>query len=127
MKKNIITIDLELLQYGHNLEDLQNAQVPTPCTLTDAVEKYGRVEVHNLKPECSDFNLYEIRSKEESEYFKENYLYKQDTLEDGIYEVEFGTTTQVVYVVNNRYSSIKNSPNTGDIKELPNPRKIADL
>jgi hypothetical protein len=129
MMNNIISIDLDKLN-GFNKyirDEIKGAQVPTPCTLTDAVEKYGRVEVHNLKPECSDFNFYEITSKEEAQNFIKNHLYKEETLEDGIYEVEIGNSIQMVYVKDGKWCTTKNGLYFDDTHEFKNPRKKAEL
>lgn len=121
MKKNIISIDLDLLEYGHNLEDLQNAQVPTPCTLTDAVEKY-RVNVVHYNTE----EVFFLDTKQEAERFIKENLYKEETFEDGIYEVKFKSQIICVYICNGSWGHDKKDVSRS-IDEIQNPRKIADL
>ena len=77
---NIISIDLDQYskEYGLlNGNDLTMFQVQTPCTLTDAVEKFDLI-IPSL-----DVRLV---TEKDVEHFKENHLYKEETLEDGIYE-----------------------------------------
>jgi hypothetical protein len=127
MKKNLMTIDLDKLEASEGLimtawtmEGIKNAQVPTPCTLTDAVEKYGNVQMPEI-PNDIDGNYVSLECKKEVENFKENHLYKEDVLEDGLY-IDDG----VYYRVINGKILLLIAKEYG-IKKLKNPRKIAEL
>ena len=63
MKNNIISIDLDDFNDKENI--LKEKQVPTPCTLTDAVEKF------DIIIDCLGVPL---NTKEDVELFKEEYL-----------------------------------------------------
>ena len=111
---------------GHcktNYEDVK--PIEERCTLTDAVEKYKEVTVGDVDEVGLCFNL---DNKEDVKDFVENHLYKQKTLEDGIYEgfVNNETSLTVVYVKNNAFGSWKDRIHY-DIKLLKNPKKIAEL
>ena len=79
MKKNIITIDLDNFPGALiSKEAAINAQVPTPCTLSDAVEEYDHIRVPTIG----------IIYKKDVESFKENHLYKEEVLEDAVYQTD---------------------------------------
>lgn len=71
MKKNIISIDLDKISDKVFIDDVKNAQVPTPCTLTDVIEKWDLIKV----------GCHMMYNSDDVEDFKKNHLYKE-TLED---------------------------------------------
>jgi len=138
MKKNTITIDLDRLEGILDAVDgmkvmswIKKAQVPERCTLTEAVEKFGYVKIGNCNPESKDFITCEIRCKKEVEKFKSQYLDKEETLEDGIYEGIYRGDTILCYIKKNKlYSSRPTLENMGagvPATDLINPVKIANL
>ena len=101
---------------GFRHEDLKPYEVPTPCTLTDAVEKYEHVRVPTIG----------IIYKQDVENFKENHLYKYEVLEDGIYEGIHEGEKVLFYLIDGLVGFNKTS--FSDIlKRIQNPRKIAEL
>lgn len=94
------------------------------CTLTDAVEKY---DIDILCKESGE-QLMELNDAKAVKAFKRDYLNKEETLEDGIYEgfVNNEISPTVVYVKNNAFGSWKDKIHY-DIKLLKNPKKIAEL
>ena len=125
MKKNIITIDLDKLEgYAISKEQLYDAKVPTPCTLTDAVERYDEIIVD------SDKERFVLTCRRDVDYFIENHLYKEDVLEDGIYE---GTVTGVnsrrlFYIENGSAYSSRDFTKLGfHLEQLTDLKKIAEL
>ena len=119
MMNNIISIDLDKLNgfLKYISDEIKVAQVPTPCTLTDAVEKLGVIWVN-------DFD--NLKTKGDVERFKREYLYKEETLEDGIYEVKFKSQIICVYICNGSWGHDKKDVSRS-IDEIQNCRKIADL
>ena len=124
MKKNTITIDLDrfVSQSHYTKWEIKNAQVPERCTLTEAVEKVGRVEV-----KIAIGHWKSLTNAEKVQQFKSQYLDKEETLEDGIYEVELSNSTQLVYVRNGKWSACKNPRVQWKATDLINPVKIANL
>ena len=89
MMNNIISIDLDNLNGFHKYirDEIKGAQVPTPCTLTDAVEKYGCVQMPET-PNDIEGNFVSLESKEEAQNFIENHLYKEEkSLKHMIFEL----------------------------------------
>ena len=136
MKKNTkITIDLEGLEFrlGEEYDPRQildliyKAAIEPPCTLTETVEKFGYVKIGNCNPESKDFITCEIRCKKEVEQFKSQYLDKEETLEDGIYESEIGNNKQIVYVRDGMWATVRFPLVSWKATDLINPVKIAEI
>ena len=129
MKKNIISIDLDKLVYLDRKEIrilCEHAIVPTPCTLTDAVKWCEKNKTTLCIYDDGDIEI-ESDTLLNIKQFKENHLYKEETLQDGIYEVEIGNSIQMVYVKGGKWCVTKNGLYFDDTHEFNNPRKIADL
>ena len=126
MKKNTITIDLEKLgQQSHYTKwEIKNAQVPERCTLTELLSISDHINIYVL---FDDETIYKISGNHDVDQFKSQYLDKEETLEDGIYEVELSNSTQLVYVRNGKWSACKNPRVQWKATDLINPVKIANL
>jgi hypothetical protein len=130
MKKNTITIDLDRLEGILDAVDgmkvmswIKKAQVPERCTLTEAVEKFGGLWVRKLSMD--------LDTPKKVQQFKSQYLDKEETLEDGIYEGIYRGDTILCYIKKNKlYSSRPTLENMGagvPATDLINPVKIANL
>jgi|GEM_PF-4870446 len=135
MKKNTITIDLEKvynfptclhdengIQIGYLPDILKLAQVPERCTLTQAVEKFGKVFIDGSLGE-------HLTTPGDVEQFKAEYLNKEETLEDGIYR--YGEGGDLCFVKNGKsYANSWAVENNAPFKradDLINPVKIAEI
>ena len=131
MKKNTITIDLDRLEAILDVADgmkimswVKKAEVPERCTLTELLSISDHINIYGL---FDDETIYKISGNHDVDQFKSQYLDKEETLEDGIYEVELSNSTQLVYVRNGKWSACKNSRVQWKATDLINPVKIANL
>lgn len=127
MKKNTITIDLDSLEFrlGEEYDPRQildliyKAQIEPPCTLTEAVEEFGGVRVNNLTET--------LQTPEQVQQFKSEYLDKEETLEDGIYEAKYIDTVMLHYIKDGRAYSTRDMTKGIPATDLINPVKIAEI
>jgi len=136
MKKETITIDLGMVcnfpsslydhegnRIGYLPDILKIAQVPERCTLTEAVEKFGKIHICELRGHPLDKFL---ETPEDVKKFKYEYLNKK-TLEDGIYEAKYIGTVMLHYIKDGRAYSTRDMTKGIPATDLINPVKIAEI